>query len=396
MLDIQTTEKGGTFVVNMGPQHPSTHGVLRLILELEGENVVRCVPDVGFLHTGMEKTMEDLTYQQAVTVTDRLDYLAPLSNNLAYALAVEKLMGLEIPPRATVARVMLVELQRVASHLLWVGSHAFDLGAVTPFLYGLRDREVCLDIFEECSGQRMMTSYIRVGGLYFDLPEGIEDKVLKAVDTIRSRLHHIEDLLTANPIWIQRTQGVGVLSPEDAIDLGVTGPMLRGSGVAWDLRKTEPYCGYEEYDFEMALGRNGDTYDRYLVRMEEIKQSLRIVEQAVHKLPAGDYTSQDRKGSLPPKPEIDVSMEALIHHFKLVTEGLRPPAGEVYHAIESPRGELGFFVASDGSGKPHRVRVRGPSFINLQALPRLAEGRLLADVVALIATTDPIMGEVDR
>jgi NADH-quinone oxidoreductase subunit D len=396
MLDIQATENEGTLVVNMGPQHPSTHGVLRLILELEGENVVRCVPDIGFLHTGMEKTMEDLTYQQAVTVTDRLDYLAPLSNNLAYALAVEKLMGLEVPPRATVARVMLVELQRIASHLLWVGSHAFDLGAVTPFLYGLRDRELCLDIFEDCSGQRLMTSYIRVGGLYFDLPDGIEDKVLRAADTIRSRLHYIEDLLTANPIWIQRTRGVGVLSPEDAIDLGVTGPMLRGSGVAWDLRKTEPYCGYEDYDFEMALGRNGDTYDRYLVRMEEIKQSLRIVEQAVHKLPAGDYTSQDRKGSLPPKPEIDVSMEALIHHFKLVTEGLRPPAGEVYHAIESPRGELGFFVASDGSGKPHRVRVRAPSFINLQALPKLAEGRLLADVVALIATTDPIMGEVDR
>ncbi|MFQ6098106.1 MAG: NADH dehydrogenase (quinone) subunit D, partial [Armatimonadota bacterium] len=385
-----------TLVINMGPQHPSCHGVLRLLLELDGETVVKCTPDIGFLHTGMEKTMENLNYQQAVTVTDRMDYMAPLSNNLGYCLAVEKLLGIEAPPRATVARVMLVELQRIASHLLWVGSHAFDLGATTPFLYGLRDRELCLDVFEECSGQRMMTSYIRVGGLSYDLPEGIEEKVGKAVTTIRTRLSDLEDILTANPIWIQRTQGVGVLSAEDAVDLGVTGPMLRASGVAWDLRKTEPYCGYEDYDFEIALGRNGDTYDRYLVRMEEIRQSLRIVEQALNRLPAGDYRAEDRKVSPPPKPEIDESMEALIHHFKLVTEGFRPPAGEVYQAIESPRGEIGFYVASDGSGKPYRVRVRAPSFVNLQALPKLAEGRLIADVVALIATIDPIMGEVDR
>ena len=385
-----------TMLLNMGPQHPSTHGVLRLVLELDGEVVLKCTPVIGYLHTGFEKSYEGKTYHADVTLTDRMDYLAPLSNNLGFALAVEKLLGVEVPPRATVARVILAELTRIGSHLVWLGTQALDLGAMSVFLYCFREREMLMDIFESCSGQRMMTSYIRPGGLKLDLPDDFEPRVREFIRIFPSKIEDYEALLTENELWRERTVGVGKLGAEDALALGVTGPNLRASGVAWDVRKTNPYCGYEQYDFQVPTQTAGDVYARYLVRMAEMRESLRIVEQALDVLPGGPYMTADRKVAFPPRAELATSMEALIHHFKLATEGYRVPPGEVYVCIESPRGELGYYVVADGSSKPYRVHVRAPSFANLQALGKIAEGGLVADLVAIIGSLDPVLGEVDR
>jgi NADH-quinone oxidoreductase subunit D len=391
--------KKETMVLNMGPHHPSTHGVLRLVVELDGETVVNVAPDIGFLHTGIEKTMESKTYQKAVVLTDRTDYLAPLSNNLSYVMAVEKLLDCEIPPRAQIARVLLTELTRIGSHLVWLGTHALDLAAMSVFLYCFREREQILDIFELVSGARMMTSYFRVGGLAYDLPEEFPATVQAFLEIMPGRIDEYENLLTGNPLWLERTIGVGAIDAQAAIAYGQTGPGLRAAGVAWDLRKDMPYLGYETYDFDIPIAKNGDIYDRYLVRMAEMRESVKICKQALERLIAlgpGPYTTADRKISPPPKSEITHSMESLIHHFKLWTEGFKPPIGDAYMAIESPRGELGTYVVSDGSPKPYRVHFRAPSFINLQALPHMARGRLVADLVALIASMDPVLGEVDR
>jgi len=388
-----------TMVLNMGPHHPSTHGVLRLVVELDGETVVNVAPDIGYLHTGIEKTMESKTYQKAVVLTDRTDYLAPLSNNLSYVLAVEQLLDCDVPPRATVARVLLTELTRIASHLVWLGTHALDLAAMSVFLYGFREREQILDIFELVSGARMMTSYFRVGGLAYDLPPEFSETVAAFLDIMPGHADEYENLLTGNPLWLERTVGVGAIDTEAAIAYGATGPILRATGLDWDLRKDMPYCGYETYDFDVPIARNGDIYDRYLVRMAEIRQSVRICRQALERLNElgpGPYVTTDRKIAPPPKTEITHSMEALIHHFKLWTEGFKPPVGDALAAIEAPRGELATYVVSDGSPKPYRVHFRAPSFINLQALPHMAKGRLVADLVALIASLDPVLGEVDR
>lgn len=385
-----------TMTINMGPQHPSTHGVLRLVLELDGEVVVRCTPHIGYLHTGMEKIAESKRYQQVIPITDRMDYLAPLSNNLAYVLAVEKLMGIEVPPRAKVIRVMMTELTRIGSHLVWLGTHAIDIGAMSVFLYAFREREQILDMYEQVAGARMMSSYFRVGGLFADLPERFEETVHSFVTSFPDRLAEYENLLTANPIWIQRTKGVGVIKPEDAVDLGMSGPNLRACGVAWDIRKSHPYSGYEQYSFEISRGTHGDVYDRYLCRIFEMRQSIAIVRQALERLPDGPIAVQDPKVTPPPKPMVKKSMEALIHHFLLWSEGFRTPVGEVYQSIESPKGEFGVYLVSDGSNIPYRVHFRAPSFVNLQALPRMAEGRLVADVVAIIGSIDIVLGEVDR
>ncbi len=395
MAPVESTS-GELLTVNMGPQHPSTHGVLRLELVLDGEVVVRCRPVVGYLHTGIEKTFETKTYVQGVVLTDRMDYLNPLGNNLGYALAVEKLIGCEIPPRASVLRVLLAELTRIASHLMFVGSMALDLGASSPFLYCWREREKIMDFFERMSGVRMMTSFIRPGGLVRDLPPDLLADVSTFVDAMPGYIDSYEELLTANPIFRERTAGVGVLAGDDALALGVTGPSLRGSGVALDMRKTNPYCGYESYSFAVPTGTTGDCYDRYLVRVAEMRESVSICRQALDGMPEGSVRTSDRKVMPPPREELARSMEAVIHHFKLWTEGIRPPAGEAYVGVESPRGELGFYVVSDGSGRPIRVHERAPSFANLQALPKLTEGGAVADVVACIASLDPIMGEVDR
>ncbi|HXT36451.1 MAG TPA: NADH dehydrogenase (quinone) subunit D [Chloroflexota bacterium] len=382
--------------VNMGPQHPSTHGVLRIILTLDGETVVDAVPDIGFLHTGIEKSIQWKRYEAALTCTDRMDYLSPLSNNLGYCLAVEKLLGLEIPPRATWLRVMLVELQRIASHLVWLGTHALDLGAMTVFLYCFREREVILDLFEELTGQRMMTSYIRFGGVELEVPDGWLDRVHAFIDPFPNRVDEYERLLTKNGIWKERLTGVGVISGPEAIEWGLNGPSLRGSGVARDLRKQEPYLVYDQLKFEVPVRTEGDCYARYLVRIAELRQTREIVVQCLKNLPGGPIRSDDRKVVPPPKDELANSMEAVIHHFKLLTEGLKPPIGEVYQAIESPRGELGFYLVSDGSNRPRRCHVRAPSFANLQALPRLCRGHLVADVVAIIGSIDIVLGEIDR
>ena len=385
-----------TMTINMGPQHPSTHGVLRLVLELDGEVVVKCTPHIGYLHTGMEKIAESKRYQQVIPITDRMDYLAPLSNNLAYVLAVEKLMGIEVPPRAKVIRVMMTELTRIGSHLVWLGTHAIDIGAMSVFLYAFREREQILDMYEQVAGARMMSSYFRVGGLFADLPERFEETVRSFVTSFPDRLAEYENLLTANPIWIQRTKGVGVIKPEDAVDLGMSGPNLRACGVPWDIRKSHPYSGYEQYSFEISRGTHGDVYDRYLCRIFEMRQSIAVVRQALERLPDGPIAVQDPKVTPPPKPMVKKSMEALIHHFLLWSEGFRVPAGEVYQSIESPKGEFGVYLVSDGSNIPYRVHFRAPSFVNLQALPRMAEGRLVADVVAIIGSIDIVLGEVDR
>jgi NADH-quinone oxidoreductase subunit D len=384
-------------VLNMGPQHPSTHGVLRVVLELDGETVVKADVDIGYLHTGIEKTAEALTYSQTITITDRMDYLAPLSNNLAYCLAVEKLLGLEVPKRAQYIRVLLTELTRIGSHLVWLGTHAIDLGAMSVFLYCFREREKLLSIFEMVSGQRMMTSYFRIGGLALEPATGWMGRVQDVVRTFPSRFDEYEDLLTKNRIWQARTQGVGLLSASDAIALGVSGPSLRGSGVDYDVRKYFPYSSYDEFDFNVPVRTEGDCYARYLCRVAEMRESLKIVRQAIDKIPAEGPIKADAPGIVPPQREkMKIEMEALIYHFKIFTEGFAPPPGEVYQRIESPRGELGCFIVSDGSPKPYRMRMRTPSFVNLQALQKMVEGRLIADVIASIGTLDIVLGEIDR
>ncbi len=388
--------EGETVLLNMGPQHPSTHGVLRLLLELDGEEVVRCIPDIGFLHTGIEKNMEAKIYEKAEVMTDRMDYLNNIGNNLAYCLAIEKLSDLDVPPRAQAMRVILTELQRIASHLVWLGTHALDLAAMSVFLYCFRDREYILDIMELVSGQRMMTTYFRPGGLWRDAPVEFEAAVRDFLRYFPAKIDEYDRLLTKNPIFLDRLVGLGFLPPEVALDYGVTGPMLRASGVAHDLRKTQPYSGYELYDFDVPTYTDSDTYARYLVRMEEMRQSLRIVEQALNKLPLGPVRSNNRKYVPPPRSEIGHSMEALIHHFKLWTEGFKPPKGSVYYAVEAPRGELGVYLESDGSSKPYRVHWRTPSFTNMQILPYLSHGNLVGDLVALIGTVDIVLGDVDR
>jgi NADH-quinone oxidoreductase subunit D len=391
------TGAANTMVLNMGPQHPSTHGVLRVVLELNGEIVVKARPVIGYLHTGIEKNMEAKTYSQAITMTDRIDYLAPLSNNLCYCLAVEKILGLEIPKRAQYIRVLLTEMTRIASHLVWLGTHAIDLGAMSVFLYTFREREEIMKIFEYVSGQRMMTSYFRIGGLALEPPPNWLDQVRRVIDALPAHIDEYENLLTNNRIWLGRTKGVGIISAEDAIAMCASGPMLRGSGVAYDVRKAFPYSSYEEFDFQIQTQTAGDCFARYQVRVAEIRESLKIVRQAIDKVPAEGPIKTVAPGIVPPsREEMKSSIEGLIYHFKIFTEGFAPPPGEVYQAIESPRGELGFFVASDGSSHPYRVKVRAPSFINLQTLPRLCEGRLIADVVACIGTTDIVLGEVDR
>ena len=398
MTTVQTaTGPAKTMVLNMGPQHPSTHGVLRVLLELDGETIVKSDVDIGYLHTGIEKTAEALTYSQAITITDRMDYLAPLSNNLAYCLAVEKLLGLEVPKRAQYIRVLLTELTRIGSHLVWLGTHAIDLGAMSVFLYCFREREELLKIFEMFSGQRMMTSYFRIGGLALEPPAGWMDRVQKVVRSFPSRFDEYEDLLTKNRIWLARTQGVGVLNASDAIALGVSGPSLRGSGVDYDVRKYFPYSSYDEFDFQVPVRTEGDCYARYLCRVAEMRESLKIVRQAMEKIPSEGPIKADAPGIVPPQREkMKTEMEALIYHFKIYTEGFAPPPGEVYQRIESPRGELCCFIASDGSPKPYRMKIRAPSFVNLQALGKMIEGRLIADVVACIGTLDIVLGEIDR
>ncbi len=394
----QVTLSGDAMTINMGPQHPSTHGVLRLVLDLEGETVVRCTPVIGYLHTGFEKTYESKTYLQDVVLSDRMDYLAPLSNNLGYSLAVEKLLGIEdqIPARATVIRVLLAELTRINNHLVWLGTQALDLGAMTVFLYCFREREVLLDLFEMMSGARLMTSFIRPGGLMADLPDGWLERCDAFLREFPSHIGEYESLLTDNEIFRERTIGVGVISREDALAMDLTGPGLRACGIPWDLRKLTPYCGYETYDFEVPTLTGGDTYDRYLVRIAEMHESTKIARQAMDRLPDGPIMTDNRKVALPPRAELATSMEAVIHHFKLVSEGFKPPEGEVYHCIESPKGEIGFYIVSDGSGKPYRVHVRAPSFINLQSLGIMSAGGLVADLVAIIGSLDPVLGEVDR
>ncbi len=382
--------------INMGPQHPSTHGVLRLMLELDGEVVVKATPHIGFLHRGVEKLAEYKTYHQVIPLTDRLDYVAPFSNNLAYALAVEKLLGIEAPERAQHIRVLFCELTRISSHLLWLATHALDIGAMTVFFYCFRERETIYDLFEMVSGSRMNLSYVRVGGVSRELPAGFIEDTRKFVAAFPARLQEYETLLTDNPIWKKRTVGVGIISAGDAIDYGLSGPSLRGSGVNWDIRKSEPYSSYDKYHFTVPLGRNGDVYDRYWVRIEEMRQSNSIVHQALNLLPKGDFLAKIPNVTLPSKEDVETKMESMISHFKFITDGIQPPKGEVYACIEAPKGELGFYVVSDGSNRPYRVKIRPPSFVNLEALSKMIEGSLLPDVVATIGSLDIVLGEIDR
>jgi len=382
--------------LNMGPQHPSTHGVLRVLLELDGETIRKSELEIGFLHTGMEKQCENETWQQAVTLTDRTDYLAPLSNNLCYCLAVEKLLGIEIPPMAQWMRVMLTELTRLNSHLVWLGTHALDIGAMSVFLYCFREREDILRIFEMFSGQRMMTSYFRIGGLALEPPRGWQPAVKKFIDAFPSKLDEYETLLTSNPIWLRRTQGIAYVSLEDLLDFGVTGPLLRAAGLQWDIRKSEPYSSYEKFDFEIPTRKESDVYARYLVRMEEMRQSTRIVVQALEGMPSGPWKADAPKIVLPDREKMKTQMEALIYHFKIITEGFPVPAGEAMQAIESPRGELAYYVVSDGGVKPYRVFMRTPSFGNLQAVPAMIKDTLIADVISALGSVDFVLGDVDR
>jgi len=388
--------EGETMLLNMGPQHPATHGVLRLLLELDGEIVVNCVPDIGFLHTGVEKNMEAKTYQKAEVMTDRLDYMNTVGNNLAYCMAVEKLVDLDVPPRAQAIRVILTELQRLASHLVWIGTHALDLAAMSMFMYAFREREIILDILELVSGQRMMTTYIRPGGVWRDVPVEFEGAVRDFIKMFPKRIDEYEALLTNNPLLLDRLLGIGTLTKEDALSYGVTGPILRASGVDWDLRKKRPYMGYEQYDFVVPVRTEGDNYARYLVRVQEMRESLKIVEQALDKLPMGPVRSDNRKFVPPPRSEIGTSMEALIHHFKLWTEGFEAPKASIYSAVESPRGELGVYLEGDGGPKPYRIHMRTPSFENVGALPIMAKGHLVADLIAIIGSIDFVLGDIDR
>jgi NADH-quinone oxidoreductase subunit D len=398
-LAQETPEAPGAprrMVLNMGPQHPSTHGVLRVVLELDGEIVTKARPEIGYLHTGIEKQAEALGWQQVVTLTDRMDYLANLSNNLAYALSVEKLLGIEIPPKAQWMRVLLAELCRINSHVVWLGTHALDLGAMTVFFYCFREREELLRIFEMFSGQRMMTSYIRIGGLALEPPRGWDRAVRNFIGGLPAKVDEYEALLKENPIFLKRTQGVAELPLERLLDLGVTGPMIRAAGLAWDIRKAEPYSSYDQFDFQVPVRPESDVYARFLVRMEEIRQSARIVEQALEGMPEGPWKADAPHALLPDREKMKTQMEALIYHFKIVTEGMRVPAGEAYVPVESPRGEIGFYVVSDGSSQPWRVFMRTPSFGNLQALPELFEGRLIADTIAALGSMDFVLGDVDR
>jgi len=383
-------------ILNIGPQHPSTHGVLRLVVELEGETIVKITPDIGFLHRAIEKLCETKTYSQCIPLTDRLDYLAPLSNNLGFVLAVEKLLGVEIPRRAQYLRVIMAELTRISSHLIWLGTHAMDIGAITVFLYTFREREATYDLFDLAHGARMNVSYMRVGGLARDVPDEFLKRLRTFLDEFSDKIDEYETLLTRNRIWLNRTRGVGVLSAQDAIALGVSGPNLRASGVGWDIRKTSPYSAYDEFSFNIALGKNGDVYDRYLVRLTEMRESTKIIRQGLEVLPEGPIAVDDPKIVFPAKELLPRDMESLIHHFKLVAEGFCPPEGECYVSIEAPKGELGFYIVSDGGPRPYRVKVRAPSFVNLQALPKMAEGRLIADLVAIIGSIDIVLGEIDR
>jgi NADH-quinone oxidoreductase subunit D len=401
-----------TMIINMGPQHPSTHGVLRLVLELDGEYVVSCRPVLGYLHTGIEKNTEYRTWQQGVTFVTRADYLSPFFNELGYCLAVERLLGIEAPPRAQVVRVLVCELNRIASHLLWLATTGLELGAISIMLYGWREREEVLRIFEMVTGLRMNHAYIRIGGLSMDLPEGAEDKISQFLGLLPGRIHEYEELLTGNPIWRQRNVGIGRLTAEQGLALGVTGPMLRASGVPHDLRKAEPYCGYETYEFEVPTRTEGDCFARYEVRLEEMGQSLRIVQQCLERLEPGPVMIEDTRLAWPAHLAVgpdgignseeyvrhimEESMEALINHFKIVTQGIKVPAGEVYQPVESPRGELGLYVVSDGGLRPYRTHIRAPSFVNLQAVPAMVEGGLVADVIASVASADPVMGDADR
>ncbi len=388
---------GETMLLNMGPHHPSTHGVLRLLLELDGEEIVTCLPDVGFLHTGIEKSIEDKTYEKGVALTDRMDYLSPMSNNMAYCMAVEKLVDLDVPERAQIIRVIVLELARIASHMVWLGTHALDMGAMSVFLYCFRERERILEIFELVSGQRMMGSYLRPGGLWRDVPEEFYGMVNDFLDYMPAKIDDYERLLNSNPIWMDRTQGVGILEPDVALAHGVTGPSLRGSGVNWDIRKAMPYSGYETYEFDVPLGEHGDIYDRYIIRVQELRQSLRIIRQAMKRLTKeGPFRSDNRKFVPPPRAELGQSMEAVIHHFKLWTHGFDAPDEEVYAAIESPRGEIGCYLHGTGGNKPRRVHFKTPSFMHISALPVMSEGYMIADLVGIIGSVDIVLGDCDR
>jgi NADH-quinone oxidoreductase subunit D len=391
-------EQDQTMILNMGPQHPSTHGVLRLMLELQGETVLRTKPIVGYLHTGMEKTGETLTYLQGPTNVTRMDYASPLFNELVFSMATERLLGIDgdIPPRAQWIRMLLCELNRISSHLLFLATNGLDLGAVSMMIYGWREREETLRLLEMFTGLRMNNNFIRPGGVAADLPDGWRDATLRVLDLIGPRLAEYETLMTGQPIWRERLQGVGVITADEAVALGATGPILRSTGLPWDLRKATPYLYYDQMEFGVVVGSYGDCFDRYAIRLNEVRESMAIVRQILDALPPGDYRIQDRKVTPPPRARIDESMEALIHHFKIFTEGFKVPEGEVYRAIESPRGELGCYMVSDGSGTPYRMHIRGPSFVNLQSMPHMLRGGLIADAVAVISSCDPIMGEVDR
>ena len=398
LLEPHIVEGSGdtTMVLNMGPQHPSTHGVLRLVIEIDGETVLKVVPDIGYLHTGIEKTCEAKFYQQVVPMTDRIDYLSPMSNNLCYCLAVEKIHDLENPPKAQWMRVLLNELTRLNSHLVWLGTHAMDIGALTVFLYTFREREEILRIFEHVSGQRMMGSYFRIGGLALEPPFDFFDRVQALIKILPEKIDEYQNLLTGNPIWVGRLKGVGHLSAADGIALGVTGPPLRASGVDFDLRRDMPYSSYDKFQFKVPISNDCDVWARYVVRLEEMRESVKICQQALDGMPEGPIKADSPKVVLPDREKMKTEMEALIYHFKIVTEGFTVPAGEVFQAIESPRGEMGYYVVSDGTAKPYRVHMRNPSFASLQALQVMCEGRLIADVVAVIGSIDIVLGEIDR
>jgi len=385
-----------TMTVNMGPQHPSTHGVLRLVIELDGEIIEKITPHIGYLHRGVEKLSEHRTYHQTIPLTDRLDYLAPMSNNLGYVLAVEKLLGIDIPERAQTIRVILAELTRLKSHLVWIACHALDIGAMTVFIYAFREREKIMELYEKISGARMTSNYFRVGGLASDVYTGFEKDVQEIIDTFPGHLDTYESLLTKNTIWLQRTVGNGVISAEDAIDAGITGPALRGSGVDWDLRRDNPYTGYEKYSFKVPVGENCDTFDRYKVRLVEMREAINIVSQALKALKPGPVLADEPQVCYPPKESVYDSIEGLIHHFKIASEGFPVPEGEVYQSVEAPKGVLGFYLVSDGGNKPYRMRVRPPSFVNLSAIEKMAKGAMIADLVAVIGTLDIVLGEIDR
>jgi NADH-quinone oxidoreductase subunit D len=385
-----------TMTVNMGPQHPSTHGVLRLVIELDGEIIDKITPHIGYLHRGVEKLSEHRTYHQTIPLTDRLDYLAPMSNNLGYVLAVEKLLGLKVPERAETVRVILAELTRLKSHLVWIACHALDIGAMTVFIYAFREREKVMQLYEKISGARMTSNYFRVGGLSADVYDGFEKDVQEIVDTFPGHFDTYEGLLTKNTIWMQRTIGNGVISAEDAIDAGITGPALRGSGVDWDLRRDNPYSGYDKYSFKVPVGENCDTYDRYKVRLVEMREAVKIISQALNALKPGPVLADEPQVCYPPKENVYNTIEGLIHHFKIASEGFPVPEGEVYQSVEAPKGELGYYIVSDGGSKPYRMRVRPPSFVNLSAIEKMAKGAMIADLVAVIGTLDIVLGEIDR